>query len=271
MGDTALTTAELVGTDGITARYGCATRPHESSVDRPALHPVVTPAGVTITGEHPADHPWHRGIGIALPEVNGVNLWGGPTYVRGRGYVDGELGMVRRARPPRCEPNLITDELSWCDGAGQPLLHEQRAITLSQVAGGARLEWSSVLIAPDDRDAILHSPGSKGRAGAGYGGFFWRLPVLDPGIVSVYTATAGGEDEVNGSVAPWVTVAVGGDRPFTATLSASDSRTTRDPWFVRVREYQGIGSALAWDRPVVLRSGSSLPIGMAMTITDGTA
>ena len=53
----------------------------------PILHPVRTRAGVVLTARHPADHDWHFGVGMAIPDVNGTSFWGGGTYVHGTGYV----------------------------------------------------------------------------------------------------------------------------------------------------------------------------------------
>jgi hypothetical protein len=30
---------------------------------------------------------WHKGLSLALPVVGPENLWGGPTYIHGVGYV----------------------------------------------------------------------------------------------------------------------------------------------------------------------------------------
>ncbi|MFD1147610.1 DUF6807 family protein [Saccharothrix hoggarensis] len=241
------------------ARYGWDTARLPLVVPRPALHPVRTLGGVVVTGEHPEDHPWHRGIGLALPDVNGVNLWGGRNYVPGEGYVPGELGRVRESGP---------DELAWCDSAGAVLLRERRRVRRRVVTDGWELEWTSVLTA--ERDVVLHSPGSKGRAGAGYGGWFWRLPDLDPAYVRVFSPNGVGEEEVNGRTAPWLAVVVGDPEraPGKGTWTAVVSGPT-DPWFVRVGQYQGIGSALAWDAPVVLEPGGEREVTVRVAFYDG--
>ncbi|QQQ79695.1 PmoA family protein [Saccharothrix sp. 6-C] len=239
---------------GRVARHGWDGARLPLVVPRPALHPVRTLGGVVVTGEHPEDHPWHRGIGLALPDVNGVNLWGGRNYVPGRGYVPGELGRVEETGP---------GELAWCDSAGAVLLRERRRVRRRAVADGWELEWTSVLTAVGD--VVLHSPGSKGREGAGYGGWFWRLPDLDPLSVRVYSPHGAGEAEVNGRAAPWLAVVVGDPvRPWTAVVSGPT-----DPWFVRVGRYQGIGSALAWDAPVVLGPGQEREIVVRVAFYDG--
>ncbi|MEV6609363.1 DUF6807 family protein [Kutzneria sp. NPDC051319] len=223
-------------------------------VPRPALHPVRTLHGTVVTAEHPEDHRWHRGIGLALPDVNGVNLWGGPTYRRGLGYVEGELGQVREIEP---------DVVEWCDAAGQGLLRERRRIEVRPHTGGWELVWHSVLSA--ETDVVLNSPGSNGRPGAGYGGWFWRLPTLDPELVEVFTPDFYGEEQVNGARAEWLAVVVHDpDAPWTAVLSGPD-----DPWFVRVGQYQGVGSALAWERPRVVHAGEQLDITVRMVLLDG--
>src|ERR1700738_3733425 len=56
-------------------------------VPRPYLHPVRTLAGTVVTDLLPADHLWHLGVSLAMPDVAGANLWGGRSYVHGRGYV----------------------------------------------------------------------------------------------------------------------------------------------------------------------------------------
>jgi predicted dehydrogenase len=223
-------------------------------VVRPALHPVRTLGGTVVTAEHPADHPWHRGIGLALPDVDGVNLWGGPSYRPGRGYVAAELGRVRQSAP---------GTLEWCDPAGAVLLRERREVRRRAVPGGWELRWRSVLSA--DREVRLDSPGSLGRAGAGYGGWFWRLPDVDPALVRVLTPHGSGQDEVNGTVAERLVVVVDDPAaPWTAVLSGPS-----DPWFVRVREYRGIGSALCWDRPRVVRPGADVTVAVRLALYDG--
>ncbi|MEU4831393.1 DUF6807 family protein, partial [Streptosporangium sp. NPDC023615] len=54
---------------------------------RPHLHPVRTLAGTVVTETQPADHVHHFGAGVAISDVNGVNFWGGSTYVPGTGPV----------------------------------------------------------------------------------------------------------------------------------------------------------------------------------------
>ncbi len=69
---------------------------------------------------------------------------------------------------------------------------------------------------------------------------------------------------MHGSVTPWIAWAAdfgagpGVSGPATVVIVAAASGRHGDPWFVRVDGYPGLGSALAWDRPVVLEAGDIL-------------
>ena len=63
------------------------------------------------------------------------------------------------------------------------------------------------------------------------------------------------------TLAPWLawsadfTAGPGVSGPATVVLAGLGSAAAGEPWFVRAREYPAIGSALAWERPVVLEPG----------------
>jgi predicted dehydrogenase len=243
-----------------------------TSSPRPYLHPVRTLAGVVLTARHPADHDWHFGIGMAIPDVNGTSFWGGGTYVHGEGYVLLDNHGEINGEPLQVQENGFSQQLSWVGRDGSVELGERR--TVSWVAVDERtwtLIFESVLQA--DRDATLNSPGSKGRPGGGYGGFFWRFPECYD--VEVFTANARGEEDVQGSVAPWLAWSAdfaagpGRNGPATVVISGAEAAAAGEPWFVRVSDYPGLGSALAWDQPVSLRAGDILARRFEIAIADG--
>ena len=51
--------------------------------------------------------------------------------------------------------------------------------------------------------------------------------------------------------------------------AASPDDAAAEPWFVRVRSYPGLGSALAWDQPVVIAPGAALRRRFTVAIADG--
>ena len=84
-----------------------------------------------------------------------------------------------------------------------------------------------------------------------------------------------GEADVQGSVAPWVawsadfTAGPGQSGPATIVIAGADAAAAGEPWFVRVGEYPGLGSALAWDHPVSLQPGDVLHRRFDIAIADG--
>ena len=217
---------------------------------RPYLHPVRTLGGTVVTDALCFDHPWHLGASLTVADVNGWNLWGGRTYVRDEGYV--WLDDHGRIEHTGWLPD--GEQLRWCDGAGRTLLTEQRQLSAAPAAGGWELSFSYALTAPADQKVVLGSPATNGRTGgAGYGGFFWRLP---PG-----KAVA---SEPHGSAAPELTVTV--DDAYTLVFSGLEGT---DRWFVRTDDYVGVCAALAFDEPLVIPAGGTLRRSLRVLITDG--
>ena len=233
---------------------------------RPFLHPVRTLAGVQLTDRSPLDHVWHLGVGVAMPDVGGTNLWGGPDYRDGEGYRwQRTHGTIRRAAEDVVGAGSLRQLLTWCDPEGAALVDETREWTVAEIDSASwRLDLRFTLTAAAG-PVELGSPGSHGRAGAGYGGFFWRFAPCRN--VEVTTPDATGEDSVNGSRAPWLRWSADfADGPASVRFAAPPE--SDDPWFVRVTDYPGVGSALAWDRPLRLDEGP-VTRTISMVVGDG--
>lgn len=252
------------------ARYvdGAGTAP--TSAPRPFLHPVRTPGGTIVTDAHPADHDWHLGAGVALQDVGGCNVWGGRTYVAGSGYEsrDDHGRIVHTGWSARSESSAAED-LVWEDAAGAPLLHERRELAWGEAGEGVWwLELAFSLSPAGPASVALGSPGSSGRPGAGYGGFFWRLPACED--VDVRSPGGSGERGTHGQRAPWLawsaTTATG---DFTLVFVPRDAASAADPWFVRVKAYPGIGSALAWDAAVNASRDAPVARRLRVFVVDG--
>jgi len=273
-GAEALTTAPLATAPLATVCDGTTIAARLSP--RPYLHPVRSLGGVTVTDHLPADHPWHLGAGIALQDVNGTNFWGGKTYTRAAGRYEERpdhgriVQLAATSGPAPFEPvspggTTLHQEHSWQAPDGSELLRERRITCASRVDHRTwRLDLATELTAVVD--ASLGGPGSNGAAGSGYGGFFWRLPACTG--AEVFTADHRGESAVHGSVSPWLTWT--GDFPAgAASLVFAAPAEAADPWFVRLSGYPGVGSALAWDRPVILAAGESARRSFTVWIADG--
>jgi hypothetical protein len=122
------------------------------------------------------------------------------------------------------------------------------------------LDFASTLTNVTGSALTIKSSATKGRTGAGYGGFFWRAP----GSATprgVYTASAEGEAAINGSRAPWIAL----HGPDWTLIFVQHGST--DPWFVRAREYPGIGLSLAWEQALLLET--SLTRRVIAVVADG--
>ncbi|WP_232662338.1 PmoA family protein [Pseudonocardia sp. TRM90224] len=226
---------------------------------RPHLHPVRTLGGVAVTDFAPADHRWHLGFSVAVADVDGTNFWGGGTYRSPDGYqYRGDHGRIEHRSWTDRSPSHLEHELGWVGHTGETVLVEHRRIAAAPSPGGWTLTQTSELRNSTDRTITLGSPGTAGRSGAGYGGFFWRLP---PGTPEVTGPGLAGEDALNGAVTPWIALRT---PRFTLVLRSADG----DPWFVRAAGYPGVGTAFAWDTRLALAPGESLRRKIEATITD---
>ena len=203
-------------------------RHHPTSSPRPCLHPVRTLAGVALTARHPADHDWHLGVGVAIPDVNGTSFWGGGTYLPARATCcSTTTARSVGGAPEGSDDGVHARRWTGSGTTGRSCSDEQRSVRWAPLDHRAwRLTFDFTLTA--DATATLNSPGSKGRVGGGYGGFAWRFP--ECADVQVFTAEARGEDEVHGRVAPWLAWSAdfaagpGQSGPATVVIAAARGR-----------------------------------------------
>jgi hypothetical protein len=237
---------------------------------RPYLHPVRTLAGVVVTDALPADHRWHLGASLAVPDVAGSNLWGGRTFVRGTGYTwRGDHGRIAHAGFDSRAADRLVQLLRWCDPAGRTLLRERRSLRVRPVPGHPQawaLDLAYALTAPAAREIPLGSPATNGRpGGSGYGGFFWRA-AAGSGPPRVFTATAAGEAAVNGATEPWLALVSPAPAAYSLIfIGLADG----DHWFVRSSMYPGVCAAFAYQRPRVIGAGATRTGRHTVLVVDG--
>ncbi|MEU6722308.1 DUF6807 family protein [Nonomuraea wenchangensis] len=215
---------------------------------RPYLHRVRTLGGVEVTEVRPEDHVHHLGAGVAISDLGGVNFWGGRTYVKDQGptWLD-DHGTQRHRAFTRLADDGFTEELEWAGPDGRVVAREERVIAARPLGDGAwALDFAFTLTNLTGAPVEVNSSATKGRAGAGYGGFFWRAP----GTSTDRATLPGGEEAVHGSRDRWV--ALSGTDPEGRDWTLVFVQDDGDAWFVRNTEYPGVGQALAWDRPLVV-------------------
>jgi hypothetical protein len=247
-------------------------RPDDPAAEspRPYLHPVRTLAGEVVTGCRPDDHPWHKGISWALPNVGAENFWGGPTYRRADGYVQlDNNGSMRHDGFDALRVDggqaRLDERLTWVTAAGRVLFAERRRITAA--VRPDRSAWSLGFVSAmrnlSGRSVGLGSPTTEGRANAGYGGLFWRGPAAFAGG-RVLAPDGGGGDEVMGRRGPWL-----GFATPAATLVFRDSPANPGfpcRWFVRSTPYACAGPAPFFASVVPVAAGAGLTFGYEVVV-----
>ncbi|NEA66072.1 oxidoreductase [Streptomyces sp. SID12488] len=233
---------------------------------RPYLHPVTTLAGTAVTELSPADHTHHLGVGVAIPDVEGNNFWGGRTYVRDQGPTElDNHGSQRHSAYQLRDPDGFVEELRWMVG-GAELLRERRTVAAIELTSSAwALDFTFSLTNITDAPLSIGSPATNGRPGAAYGGFFWRAR-KEAGTPDVFTAATEGESAVHGTRADWLALAGGN---WTLVFAGATEQTRRDPWFVRAEEYPGVGSSLAFDERLPIDAGETVVRRIVTVVADG--
>ena len=120
-------------------------RPSRSSNRRGPTLLLRTRDGRDVTAYRPDDHVWHKGLSLALPVVGAHNFWGGPTYVRGEGYVQlaNNGAQVHTSFAASDTPIAeaaggiarLDERLDWVTEQGETLLREARTITARPIDG----------------------------------------------------------------------------------------------------------------------------------------
>ncbi|MFE2265797.1 DUF6807 domain-containing protein [Streptomyces griseosporeus] len=233
---------------------------------RPYLHPVTTLAGTAVTELSPADHAHHLGVGVAVPDVEGHNFWGGRTFVRDQGPTElDNHGAQRHLGFQLRDPDGFVEELRWL-AAGAELLRERRTVAATELTSTAwALDFTFSLTNTTSGLLSIGSPATNGRPGAAYGGFFWRARKEDA-APQVFTADADGEEEAHGRPADWLALA---GSTWTLVFAGATDATRRDPWFVRAAEYPGVGSSLAHTERLPVPPGETVVRRIVTVVADG--
>jgi hypothetical protein len=263
-------TARLVLADQCVAQYVWQPRLPVTLSPRPYLHPVRTLTGLDVTEAMPDDHLHHLGVGVAIPDVGGANFWGGRTFTQSRGSVLTPNHGTQHHQDwiTRTDTKLVHD-LRWTGPDGHDVLRERRRITALPVDRHVwALDFTFELTNVTTTPLPFASPATNGRPGAGYGGFFWRARRGDRRI-HVLGPDRSGERHLHGQRTPWLALTGNAVGPWTLIFIADPSGLDIDPWFVRSRDYAGVGSALAWNLPLLLACGATLRRRVITVIAGG--
>jgi hypothetical protein len=248
---------------------------------RPYFHPVRTLAGDLVSLYRPHDHVWHKGIAWSLSNVGEENFWGGPSFVKDRGYVQrpnhGEMRHLRFDAVDTDDEAVRVDEtLAWRTESGREVIAERRrfAVAVHRAAGAWQLTFVTAMRNISGATIPIGSPTTEGRDNAGYSGLFWRGPrsfsdglVLMPGAI-------GGED-LMGCRGPWLAYIGRHDGTGRAStlVFRDDPANVGHPnrWFVRGTAFAGVCPAPFFDRVHDLEDGATLRLRYDVMVVDGEA
>ncbi len=282
--------SQAVSWDG-TELFRYVYAPGEAQLEspRPYFHPLRTLRGDLVSLYRPHDHVWHKGIAWSLPNVGPANFWGGPTYLRGRGYQQlANNGRMRHdgfgAARTDGQVASLAEDLSWLTEQDSRWFTERRRIAVAvwPPARAWLLAFETSMRNVSGKDIVIGSPTTEGRDNAGYGGLFWRGPRSFTGG-RVVTPDGDGGDEYMGWSGPWLGFAGRHDEHGRASTVVFCDRTgvpgqpsggpgypTRPiRWFVRSQPFACICPAPFFSEEHTLADGQELTFRYDVVVAEG--
>lgn len=249
-------------------------RPPEPAIEspRPYFHPVRTLTGDEVSIYRPHDHVWHKGIAWSLPHVGPQNFWGGPTFVRDKGYVQLDNNGAQVTRSLTAVGGTITQTLDWLTSDASLWFEESRSIRLSIVDDTWSLVFTTAMKNVSGSPIRIGSPTTAGRPNAGYGGLMWRGPrSFTDGEVLTPTSTGG--DDLMATRSPWLAFRGHHDGSGrTSTLVFVDAPTNPGhpvEWFVRSTPFACVCPAPFFSAEVEVAASETLVLTYGVVIADG--
>jgi len=250
---------------------------------KPYLHPVRTLAGEIVTLLRPHDHVWHRGFQMTCTDVSGSNFWGGGTYVHGQeqyAELDRQGSVVHQSwERLSTEPHgvVVRERLDWLSHSGRRLMEERRTIEVANAdeeAGTYRIRTRFHFLNVTGEPLQFSSPAIKGRAKAGYGGFFWRGPRSFTGGQVLTSRGARSDQEAMGARAEWLAF-IGrhdGSGRHSSLVFVDHPLNPRypTPWFVRSEPFACVSFAFMFDEVFELGPGAQAQFVYDVVVCDGS-
>lgn len=257
------------------ARYVVQSHAPAFEAPKPYLHPLRTLAGDVVTNYRPHDHRWHKGLQLTCTDLSDHNIWGGHTWVEGTGYTAlDNLGRMDPEGPVTVSPGEISHDLVWRSARGDALIGEHRTVSFTLVDDSVwALEWTGELRNLSTETLSFGSPATRGLAGSGYSGLWWRGPrSFTGGEVLLPTGPSPAAD-ARGTDAEWLAFVGthdGVDRSSTLVFEQIvPSERFRTQWFVRSEEFAAVNPSWAFERTFPLEPDATVRIGYRVTIADG--
>jgi hypothetical protein len=254
----------LTAGDRVLAEY--VHRPSDPQLEspRPYLSPIHTLAGEVVSLYRPHDHVWHKGIAWSLPVVGDENFWGGPTFVRGEGYVQLPNNGTQRHRgfadapatldatatsdAPADGPARVVEALEWVTESGESLFEERRtlaaAILDAEATGSADTPGAPDAPGMPDAPAAPHSSGAPS-SGAWLLAFETRMRNVTEHAIPIGSPTTRGRENAGYGGLFWrgPRSFTGGDVLAPDIVGGDELRGMRAPWMGFSGRHDGSGGA----------------------------
>ncbi|GHO50695.1 PmoA family protein [Ktedonospora formicarum] len=260
-------------------KYTYASKNPSVESPRPYFHPLRTLAGNEVSLFRPYDHLWHIGLTMNIANLSGENFWGGPTYVRGQGYVQlNNNGHIQHTdwQEITCDDTVrCIEQLQWLAHTGETWLHEERQIVVSDInpdAGYWSLDLAFRLVNVTQQSLSFGSPTTEGRPDAGYGGLFWRGPrsFLNGNILGADGLE--GPDAM-GKRSPWLAFSGKHDgnsaQSTIVFIDQPENPQYPNKWFVRNVPYACISCSFMFDEYFDLQPNEELALTYRVVFGNG--
>jgi hypothetical protein len=191
---------------------------------KPYIYPLLTPNGVPVTEESPADHPHHHSVWLGQDEVNGQNFWLNDSS---SGHVVGDAPQTAVVETPDGNAATFRQELTWRAADGRTCLEERRVTAITPASGATIVDVLS------ERQAVTESVELGATKEAGFG--FRVHDALDEADGGTLVNSHGdqGEQGTFDRDADWIDYwGTLGDRSAGIALFPHPDNP-RHPWFTR--------------------------------------
>ncbi|SEL49149.1 DUF6807 domain-containing protein [Parapedobacter koreensis] len=243
--------------------------------DKPYFHPLRTPAGLDMTLERPADHPWHRGLWFSWKDINGVNYW---EEDPAKGVSSGRslIKAVKTTLDKHTQTANIAMRLVYADSANT-VLNEKREVVVSQPEnGGYTVSWYHEFEAVTDVRLYLEKPAKYGGVEwGGYAGLSFRGS--DQLKQPTFVASSGWSTQADltgyGEKERWMGItALNNGKPVALVIfDHPDNERHPSPWYIWHAAGHNLffTPSLLFDGPLALKKGEKLRLKYRVWVTDG--
>ncbi len=229
---------------------------HRDHSRRPHVHPLRTPAGVTLTRDAPADHPWHHGLWFTIKYVNGENFWEEVDAYGVLRHVDDKT--VHWIRPDRRTVVMV----------------DERTLTHVDLDDAYAIDWDITLT--PRVDVVLDR--TEFTTWGGYGGLALRGRA-DWTDTRLLLPDGTAHERLLGTTADWLDLSgtVEGSEAGVLLLDHPHNPRHPVPWYASTKSatygHDGwsnfVNAAFLWDRALTWPAGRSLAFRFRIVAHDG--